>query len=230
MARPARPEPKVFLSDELSQRGRDWYRETYFAHATSESLVGEKSTSYIEDPKAAERAMEVLGHADIVVLLRDPVERAVSNWRFSTENGFETRPVETALRDNLAGARDWDKASASVSPFAYLERGRFADYLDPWFSTFPSSTHVHFLSDLMNDDAAVRGLYAGLGVDPVFLPSDRHQVVNQSRESAPTLSADLVESLREYFSTSDRALSDRLGRGLPWPAVAGEGEADERGS
>ncbi len=54
MARPARPEPKVFLSDELSGRGLEWYRSTYFAHATDEKVLGEKSTSYLEDPLAAD--------------------------------------------------------------------------------------------------------------------------------------------------------------------------------
>lgn len=229
MARPSRPEPKVFLSDELAGRGRDWYRETYFAHATSERLLGEKSTSYIEDPKAPARALAVLGPTEVVVLLRDPVERAVSNWGFSTDNGFETRPVETALRENLAGAKAWDETAASVSPFAYLERGRYADYLDPWFSSFPPSTHVHFLWDLVHDDAAVQALFAGLGVDPGFLPPDRHLVVNQSRESSPALPTDLVQLLRDYYRTSDSALSDRLGRDLPWPVTAGGGDADERG-
>ena len=52
MARPANPEPKVFCSDELTRRGAEWYRETYFAHAGGELLLGEKSTSYLEDPNA----------------------------------------------------------------------------------------------------------------------------------------------------------------------------------
>ena len=52
MARPANPEPKVFCSDEATRaRARQWYRETYFAHAGDELLLGEKSTSYLEDPK-----------------------------------------------------------------------------------------------------------------------------------------------------------------------------------
>ena len=227
MARPSRPEPKVFLSDDLAKRGRDWYRQTFFAHATSESILGEKSTSYIEDPKAAERVMEVLGPTEIVVLLRDPVERAVSNWRFSWDNGFETRSLERALRENLAGARVWDKSSASVSPFAYLERGRYDDYLGPWFLAFPSSTHVHFLRALRSDDAALHGLYAGLGVDPEFRPPNRYRAVNQSRESAPELSADLAGRLREYFGASDRSLRQRLGRDVPWPTITGGGATDE---
>jgi dTDP-4-amino-4,6-dideoxygalactose transaminase len=60
MTRPQRPEPKVFLSDELAGRGRDWYVRTYFAHARDEVLLGEKSTSYLEYPEAAARAAALL--------------------------------------------------------------------------------------------------------------------------------------------------------------------------
>ena len=55
MARPTRPEPKVFLSDEVADRGRGWYVETYFGHATDEPVLGEKSTSYLEYPEVADR-------------------------------------------------------------------------------------------------------------------------------------------------------------------------------
>ena len=77
MARPHRPEPKVFLSAELAGRGREWYVATYFAHARNETVLGEKSTSYLEYPEAAARAGAVLGDPLVLVQLRDPVERAV---------------------------------------------------------------------------------------------------------------------------------------------------------
>jgi len=136
MARPANPEPKVFCSDEATGRGAEWYRETYFAHAGDELLLGEKSTSYLEDPNAPARAKGMLGEIHVLAILRDPVKRAISNWRFSTDNGLETRSLETALKENLAGPREWDPSRTSVSPFAYVERGRYVDYLDPWMSTF----------------------------------------------------------------------------------------------
>ncbi|HZJ05926.1 MAG TPA: sulfotransferase domain-containing protein [Nocardioidaceae bacterium] len=227
MALPALPEPKVFLSDAQAAKGYGWYRETYFGHATSQTLLGEKSTSYIEDPKAPARVRRVLGVTEIVVLLRDPVQRAVSNWRFSTDNGLEERTLETALRENLAGTKAWDRRSSSVSPYHYLERGRYVDYLPPWFATFPSSTHVLFSQPLMNDDAVLRRLFDSLGVDPGFRPSHQGRVVNQSREPAPELSAELAGLLRRYFTESDRALSQLLGRDLPWAASAGQGVADE---
>ena len=216
MARPARPEPKVFLSDDVTRAGLDSYRETYFAHAATESLLGEKSASYIEDPRAATRAAELLGQPQILVVLRDPVQRAVSNWRYSTDNGLEERPLETALRQNLVGERPWDPGATSVSPYAYLERGRYVNYLRPWFAVFPVDIHVCFLTDLARDDTALSGVYQWLGVDPAFRPGDRDQPVNQSREEAPVLSADLLDAMADYYTSSDAALSRLLGRALPW--------------
>jgi hypothetical protein len=217
MARPARPEPKVFLSDASVDRGRDWYRRTFFGHATHERLLGEKSTSYIEVPEAADRAYRVLGDDTVVLaLLRDPVARAVSNWRFSTDNGLEERPLETALRENLAEAAEWDRASTSVSPFAYLERGRYEQHLEPWFAAFPMNLQVVFLQDLLDRDEALGTLYQHLGVDPDFRPATREQL-NESTEPTSSLPPDLLQAMRTYFHENDLALSRRLGRRLPWP-------------
>jgi hypothetical protein len=217
MARPSRPEPKVFMSPEQAARGLEWYRTTYFSHATSELVLGEKSTSYIEAPTAAGRAKEVLGDAHIVAVLRDPVQRAVSNWRFSTENGLESRPLEVALRENLEDSRPWDPEATSVSPFAYLERGRYAGCLDPWWAAFPSSVHVVFLQELLADCSATLGdLYGNLGVDTDYRPPGQGAPVNQSTQPAPNLPGELRVLLDGYFSDSNAVLSRRLGRSLPW--------------
>lgn len=216
MARPMRPEPKVFMSDELASRGLDWYRATYFAHVTTESVLGEKSTSYIEDPAAAARAARVLGDADIVVQLRDPIARAISNWRFSSAHGAEQRPLALALEENLAGPRAWDPDKTSVSPYAYLERGRYAEHLSPWYQSFPGSVHVQFLADAAAGPPVVAELYRELGVDPSFRPPDAGRRVNQSTGTKPRLDDELVQRLREYFRLSDEHLADLLGRRLPW--------------
>lgn len=219
MARPARPEPKVFLDPEAAARGIGWYQQTHFGHATTESRWGEKSTSYIESAEAPGRASAMLGQVDVLVLLRDPVQRAVSNWRFSTDNGYESRPLAEALEDNLRTSRPWAAGETSVSPFAYLERGRFADYLAPWDAAFPGLVRLHLLADLVADAAALARLYSGLGVDDTFRPKPFGDPVNQSEEPAPDLPADLVRRLREYFAPSDPALSTRLGRDLAWPSA-----------
>ena len=218
MARPARPEPKVFLSDELAGRGPEWYRATYFGHATDEELLGEKSTSYLEHAEAAERAASVLGDPLVLVQLRDPVERAVSHWAFSSDSGLETRPLESALAANLDGPLPWDPERTSVSPFAYLERGRYVDRLGAWRERFGDAMTVSFLEELVAEPRRIGDLYRSLGVDADFSPTSLGRPVNQSSQTATGLDADLVAQLRDYFRTSDAALEDLLGRPLPWGA------------
>jgi hypothetical protein len=216
MARPAGPEPKVFLSDELAGKGLAWYEHTWFAHASDEDLLGEKSTSYLEYAEAADRAADVLGDPLILVQLRDPVARAVSHWAFSSDAGLETRPLAEALTANLAGPLPWDPALTSVSPFAYLERGRYVDHLEPWLQKFGTDLTVLLLEEQVADPLAVGRLYETLGVDAGFVPPALGLPVNASRQPRDDLDDDLIARLRDYFRESDRALADLLGRQLPW--------------
>ena len=216
MARPRYPEPKVFCDPEASAKGLGWYRNTYFGHAGDELLLGDKSTSYLEDGEAPARARAMLGEAQILVVLRDPVQRAVSNWRFSTENGLEKRPLETALRENLTESVPWDPHLTSVSPFAYLERGRYLGYLEPWMSTFRDTVHVLFLPELVENESTVEALWKTLGVGPGDRAEHPTSPVNENEGEPPALSSELLGTLEAYFEVSNRALSAHLGRSLPW--------------
>lgn len=217
MALPRRPEPKVFLSDDLSSRGIDWYRSTFFAHATGERVLGEKSTSYLEDAAAAGRAESMLGQAYIVAQFRDPVQRAISNWRFSSAHGLEERPLDHALLENLSGPRDWNRAQSSVSPFAYLERGQYVRYLEPWLRTFGDRVIVRFLEDdVSHPEQALSTLYASLGVDPAFRPTHPERRVNDSSGPLQDLDPELLSRLHDYFADSNKQLAELLGRDPPW--------------
>lgn len=213
MAQPARPEPKVFLGDEPVEL--DDYRARFFAHAGDARVLGEKSTSYLESATAPDRVAETLGSPQVVVQLRDPVARAVSNWSFSRENGVEDRPLTEALLANLTGPVPWDPAVSSVSPYAYLERGRYADDLARWWSRFP--VHVQFLEDHASDPSRIGELFHWLGVAPDVRADVAEGPVNASPPVDEQLDAELVADLRAYFAESDAALCRMLGRDLPWP-------------
>jgi hypothetical protein len=216
MAKPARPEPKVFLDAEKCRRGLAWYEATYFSEAEAVPVHGEKSTSYIESPEAAERAAGMIPDADVLVMLRDPIDRAISNWRFSTASGLEDRPLDQALAENLEGTQPWDRSATSVSPFAYLERGRYVDFIIPWERFFPQRLHVLFLEEVAGNPDAVARMYQAIGVDPAFSPPSLSTRINAAEQQVSGIDRSLAHRLLGYFKESNGRLRNHLGRELPW--------------
>jgi hypothetical protein len=215
MARPVRPEPKVFLDDLGPSQDLAWYEATWFGHATPGQVLGEKSTSYLDRPDAIPRVRALLGDVPLVVQLRDPVDRAVSHWRFSTRSGLEQRPLEEVLAANLSGPLPWDPSVTSVSPFAYLERGRYVDALRPWRDAFGDLLMVQFLEELLDDPDLLSTTLGHVGAGPAVGPVTR-EPVNESDLPTPTLDPALRADLRQYFSDSDRELEAVTGRRPPW--------------
>jgi LPS sulfotransferase NodH len=220
MALPVRPEPKVFLDDLGPGQDLAWYDATWFAHARPGQVLGEKSTGYLDRPDAIPRIRALLGDARLVVQLRDPVDRAVSHWRFSSESGLEQRSLDEALAANLEGPLPWDPSVTSVSPYAYLERGRYVDALAPWLEAFGDDLHVQLLEELLADPAGLAETFAHVGAAPALAPAVSLEPVNRSRrdDTEGVLDPSIEAAVRHSYAQSDRALEELLGRPLPWVA------------
>jgi len=195
MAKPMRPEPKFFLDE----HGIDTYDRTYFSGASSEPVRGEKSTSYIESPAAAERIAHTFPDALVIAALRNPVDRAISNYWFTVNNGLETRPLNEALRQE---PEDYDRERFSVSPFSYLQRGQYSDYLRVYERYFPRDQIIILLFEAFTTDfAAIQTLYHRLGVSTGFVPEALGQSVNAStHDSEQAVTPELRAYLRDYFA------------------------------
>ena len=218
MAKPVRPEPKFFLDDEKYERGIEFYESEYFSSPRAR-VRGEKSTSYIESELAVGRIMVCFPEATIVVLLRDPVARAVSNYRFSVEQGVEDWPLDEALRVSADGTRPFDPARFSASPYAYVPRGRYIDYLERIARGVPrQQIHIVFFESLVADPAVVRDLYGRLGVDATFEPGGIGTTVNASAGRDDPIDPSIVSWLRSYYAEPNERLAKFLAHELPWPS------------
>jgi hypothetical protein len=216
MAKPFRPEPKFFLTDDEYARGHDHYDQRFFVDERAR-VRGEKTTSYIESELALQRIGALLPDAPVVAVVRDPVHRAVSNYRFSVENGVEHLPLDEALRAAATDDRDWDPAEFSVSPFAYLERGRYADYLERVVHWVPRDRLcVLVFEELIAGPDVLAALYERLGVDPAFRPEGLGEGVNAAT-GVEELDPETEAWLHGYFAEPNRRLAALLGRELPWP-------------
>ncbi len=181
MAQPLRPEPKFFMLDELYNQGIGYYDSTYFAGKAGVRVRGEKSTSYLESETAARRISSAFPDAKIVVLVRDPIERAISNYRFSCDNGVETLSFERAIAEEAERIERFDRSRFSVSPFAYLSRGRYAEYLSMYERYFPRQQIVVMqMERLVGSDVAVAQVFDALQVQDSVVSDARNRVVNAS--------------------------------------------------
>lgn len=222
-ALPLRPEPKVFLDPEAD--AVTWWRRCAPPADRAAQWVLEKSTSYLERPETVLRIDRHLPDARVVVILRDPVERAISNWRFSVANRLEDRDAAVALDPDLVEPDDRHgavragtagsagTAADTIRPRHYLQRGRFAEVLGPWVDTLGDRLHVVVLEELLADPAVGEGLCGALGLSPEATAPQ--EPVNASADPAPIPGA-VRDRLGEYYRPLQAPLEELLGRSLPW--------------
>lgn len=209
LARPAQPEPKFFLVDEEYAQGLQHYAER-FTYARPDQVVGEKSTNYLESPTAAARAAKDLPDARVLVCLREPAERAWSNWRWSRQNGLEELDFAEALEREPEREVSYPARWRYARPHSYASRGRYADLLRPWLHGFSrSQLLVVRFEDLVVDgrDAAIR-VHRFLGVEPRPDDADTLGRVNPAEELARP--RDVLEALRVRFDEPNRRLAELL--------------------
>ncbi len=211
MAKPVKPEPKWFLDPQKVTKGAAVWEQTLFP-GTQARVLGEKGTSYIEYPLVADSILSYFPQARFVVIVREPIARAVSNYRFSVGNGLEKLPLEQALTLE-AEKRPFDTAKISVSPYSYLHRGIYADYLEAWMNRVPQEkVHLVVLEELVRDKS-LEGLCAFLGIAP-YHPQNMDKLVNAATEPMPDIPERLRKDLARYFEGPNHRLEKLLGRPL----------------
>jgi hypothetical protein len=228
---PAALHKGVHYFDTSYDRGMAWYRGHFPRTATAarvERRTGtrpvtfESSPYYMFHPLAADRIARDLPGVKVVILLRDPVERAYSAHAHELARGFETEDFETALAledSRLAGEVERILAepgytSHSHQHHAYLQRGRYVEHLERLEAIFGRDrmhvvdSHRFFTDPESVYDATLEFLGLPHTGYPVF---ERHN----ARPRSP-LPEDLRRRLDEHFAPYDDRLATWLGRPVSW--------------
>jgi Sulfotransferase family len=143
-------EPKFFLCDghppsRSQQRGpgdahsaREWvWRESeyrsLFDSADPSMLAGESTPFYLYDLAAQRRIAATTPNARLIAVIRDPVDRAYSNWTHLWSDGLETVPSF-----NEALALEDSRVAKGFAPFWHYTRlGRYGEQLQHLYELFP---------------------------------------------------------------------------------------------
>jgi hypothetical protein len=141
------------------EKGIDWFSETHFSHYQGEKAIGEASAGNMMHREVAPRIREHCPEARLIFVLRDPVERVWSHYRFDINVGSlpPTADFSELIRDESSGWRE-----------IMIELGMYRDQLENYAEHFDrEQMRVFLFRDFVEaTDRVVGRLFEFIGVDP----------------------------------------------------------------
>lgn len=212
---------EIHFFDAAFEKGIGWYRAHFPPPDTAEgggTLAGESTPYYLYHPLVPERAARVVPAARLIVLLRNPVDRAYSHYHHELRLGTECLPFEEALKaedDRLHGDGTEEGRDFAHRHFSYLSRGLYAEQLARWRGHFdPQQLFVLKSEDFF--DAPLVALAAVLRF--LGLPAWKPPGAQAQNPGGYGTTMDWVtrRSLEEHFRPHNEKLYAMLGRTLDW--------------
>lgn len=193
-----------FFSHRYS-KGFDWYLSHFSSKA---SITGEKCAGYLSNSKAPKRILKHIPGTKFIVLLRNPVDRAWSHYRWAKSMGEEKKPFDLAI---LTGGDYGKKYGKDAS---YLSRGHYADQLERWFRFFPHDRFLVIKSEDMfiDPNSTYRQTLS-------FLELREHAIDGKKHGTVPatgSMGGAMRRFLSEHYEPHDRQLERLLGREFGW--------------
>jgi hypothetical protein len=223
--------------DENYFRGDDWYRSHFATTAyrgylrrrhDGPALAGDASSYYLFHPAAAERAAKVVPDAKVIVLLRNPVDRAYSHWLRERRDGKE--PLERfeeaveAEAGRLAGEIDRIRGderyySYAHENFSYMTQGHYLEPLRRWLEHFPRErVHIEVSERFAKDpQGGYDRVLEFLGLPQASLRDARPRNTIESTPLDPVLRRELSARM----APANERLEEFLGMELGWDVGGG---------
>lgn len=213
MAKPVKPEPKFFLVDHIYAKGLGFYSERWFSAARADQRAGEKSTDYLESAAAADRIARDLPDVRLVFILREPAERAYSNYLWTKMNGLETESFEAALSLEEERERSLPERWKFARPFSYFSRGLYADLLRPYFERFPRKQMLVVKFEDIVERPAMLAAQVQRFVGVTERPGDAGGlgVINPSEKADQAFAEPTRARLLDRYAEPNRRLAEMLG-------------------
>jgi len=211
-----------FFDDEVNV---DWSSPSYnryhrnFPHRSEGKVRGEATPIYIYWPGALERIRAYNPNIKLVLLLRDPIERAYSAWCHQRRKGRETLSFSAAIREGRE--RVTDTKGFGNRHFSYVERGFYEAQLRHALDLLPAANVLLLDSRKLSRDPGSLVVQAArfLGLDA---PNGSVEPIHANRraalEGSDSAEADDVALLADLFAGDVAALAKRVDFSLEhWP-------------
>lgn len=215
---------EVHYFDRNSERGLAWYRAFFPLRASMGDgvITGEATPYYLFHPRCPEIVAKTLKDVRLIVLLRDPVERAFSHYQWAAGRGREGLSFEAALEAEearLAGEHekilaDPGYVSFAHQVFSYRARGEYAPQLERWIEKFDRASILVLKSESLfaspRDTVAEVLRFLDLSYE------DLGPLPHRNKGAKSPMDDRTRAELRAHFEPHNRRLCDLLGWTDSW--------------
>ncbi len=215
---------EIHFFDYNFYRGFDWYAEFFNTARTHDAcLTGEASPYYMYHPLCAQRVLNYNPRIKLILLLRNPAERAYSHFMMQRVKGIE--PIASfqealdAEPGRMAGeeekiCRMENYYSFNHQMFTYLSRGFYHRQMLPWFRLFPRNQFLCIQSEqfFLDPLSVLEKVYDFLEVDPHLV----HDLAPVNANEYPPMEAATRHWLDEIYYPENKKLSDLTGQDFTW--------------
>jgi hypothetical protein len=218
---------QMHFFDQFYRKGINWYRAGFPLEAFNRTTkTGEATPFYIFHPYAAERMHRHLSEVKLIVMLRNPIDRAHSHYQMKKDQGWETAAsfeaaleleqtrIEPELEKML---EDPDYYSKVYRNFSYLARGRYYEQLQRWMKYYKRDQLLILNSDdfFADPQSVLNEVCTFIGIGE-YSPANL-RVYNQRQYAS--MKPETRAHLREYFEPHNQKLYQLIGRKFEWDAL-----------
>ncbi|XP_060643409.2 heparan sulfate glucosamine 3-O-sulfotransferase 1-like [Anolis sagrei] len=224
----AHSEVHFFNMEENYSKGLDWYRAQMPVSSPAQITV-EKTPAYFSSLKAPERIHAVDSSMKLLLIVRDPVERLVSDYTQILHNRKARHKPFQALEQVL-----WKGQELNTQHKA-LQRSLYARHLVQWLEIFPrNQIHIVDGGSLIREPLSeMRQVERFLGLQPFLGPGNfyynqtkgfyclqarglQHCLDQSKGRPHPTVDELLLEQLCTYFSKHNEDFFAMVGQTFNW--------------
>lgn len=217
-----RKEVHFFDEDENFGKGSAWYRAHFsldrYPSPGRGCITGEATPYYIFHPLVAERVFRTVPSSKLIAVLRNPVERAYSQYHHQVRVGAESRSFEEALDYEQTLPPDprerFQQDSGNFKHHSYLSRGIYVEQLQAWEQFFPRDQMLVLKTEELAErpETVLTRVFEFLDVSP-WQPKESRR---DHKASYSPINPDTRQQLSEFFRPHNQRLYEYLGTDMGW--------------
>ena len=218
---------EVGFFDSNYHLGINWYRSMFptkkhmekVKKNTKFAMTGEDTPFYIWSPTVARRILKIIPNVKLIVLFRNPIDRAYSNYHLGIRAGSENLSFEDAIQSELDSLKNSkiksdDDVKKYTIPRSYIAKGFYADQLKIWLKLFKSKQlFITSTEDFeSNANNTLNKIYDFLEIPQINLKNlEKHKVA-----SYPPMKDETRKFLVDLYKIHNEELFRMISKEFDW--------------